>query len=138
MTQHQPDPVDVHVGRRVRQRRMAINLSQQKLGDALGLTFQQVQKYERGGNRISASRLHQIAHNLQVPVAWFFEGAPGLPVLETGTAVPDFASVFLTDKQGLALAEAFVAITDPATRTAIINIAQAAAGVAKPKIRKVA
>jgi transcriptional regulator with XRE-family HTH domain len=73
-----PNPVDKHVGRRVRMRRMMLAMSQEKLGNALGLTFQQVQKYEKGTNRIGASRLQQISHILQVPVAFFFEGAPNL------------------------------------------------------------
>lgn len=67
-----PHPVDVHVGARVRTRRTLLGMSQEKLGDALGLTFQQVQKYERGANRIGASRLHEISEILQTPVAWFF------------------------------------------------------------------
>ena len=71
-----PNPIDKHVGSRVRMRRMMLSMSQEKLGDALGLTFQQVQKYEKGTNRIGASRLQQISHILQVPVAFFFEGAP--------------------------------------------------------------
>src|SRR5262245_11635657 len=71
-----PNPIDQHVGRRVRMRRKMLAMSQQKLGAALGLTFQQVQKYERGANRIGASRLQQMSHILQVPVEFFFEGAP--------------------------------------------------------------
>src|SRR6266568_5849156 len=70
-----PNPTDKHVGSRVRMRRMMLGMSQEKLGDSLGLTFQQVQKYEKGANRIGASRLQQISHILQVPVAFFFEGA---------------------------------------------------------------
>ena len=73
-----PNPIDQHVGRRVRMRRKVLAISQQKLGAALGLTFQQVQKYEKGTNRIGASRLQQISHILRVPVAFFFEGAPNL------------------------------------------------------------
>src|SRR5262252_3005385 len=71
-----PNPIDQHVGRRVRMRRLMLAMSQEKLGDALGLTFQQVQKYEKGANRIGASRLEQISHILQVPIEFFFEGAP--------------------------------------------------------------
>src|SRR5215467_14082693 len=78
MTKKTPNPIDKHVGARVRMRRMMVGMSQEKLGDALGLTFQQVQKYEKGTNRIGASRLQQIASILQVPVAFFFEGAPDL------------------------------------------------------------
>src|SRR5206468_3295255 len=69
-----PNPIDKHVGSRVRMRRMMLTMSQTKLGDALSLTFQQVQKYEKGTNRISASRLQHSAHILQVPVTFFFEG----------------------------------------------------------------
>src|SRR5262249_48392428 len=71
-----PNPTDQHVGSRVRMRRNMLAMSQEKLGAALGLTFQQVQKYERGANRIGASRLQQISQILQVPVAFFFEGGP--------------------------------------------------------------
>src|SRR4026209_2288745 len=78
MAKKTPNPTDKHVGSRVRMRRMMLSMSQEKLGDALGLTFQQVQKYEKGTNRIGASRLQQISHILQVPVAFFFEGAPNL------------------------------------------------------------
>src|ERR1700674_3906954 len=74
-----PNPIDKHVGSRVRMRRMMLGMSQEKLGNALGLTFQQVQKYEKGANRIGASRLQQIAHILQVSVSFFFEGAPSVP-----------------------------------------------------------
>ena len=76
MAKKAPNPIDKHVGSRVRMRRMMLGMSQEKLGDALGLTFQQVQKYEKGTNRIGASRLQQISQILQVPVAFFFEGAP--------------------------------------------------------------
>src|SRR5947207_14839601 len=76
MAKKAPNPIDKHVGSRVRMRRMMLGMSQEKLGDALGLTFQQVQKYEKGTNRIGASRLQQISLILQVPVGFFFEGAP--------------------------------------------------------------
>jgi transcriptional regulator with XRE-family HTH domain len=79
MAKKAPNPIDRHVGSRVRMRRMMLNMSQEKLGDALGLTFQQVQKYEKGTNRIGASRLQQISLILQVPVSFFFEGAPSVP-----------------------------------------------------------
>src|SRR5467141_1054857 len=78
MVKKAPNPVDRHVGSRVRMRRMMLSMSQEKLGDALGLTFQQVQKYEKGTNRIGASRLQQISNILQVPVEFFFEGAPNV------------------------------------------------------------
>src|SRR6202162_4499850 len=78
MVKKAPNPIDRHVGSRVRMRRLMLGMSQEKLGDGLGLTFQQVQKYEKGTNRIGASRLQHIANILQVPVAFFFEGAPHL------------------------------------------------------------
>src|ERR1700692_3098236 len=78
MAKKAPNPIDKHVGSRVRMRRMMLSMSQEKRGGPLGLTFQQVQKYEKGTNRIGASRLQQISHILQVPVAFFFEGAPSL------------------------------------------------------------
>ena len=71
MAKKAPNPIDKHVGSRVRMRRMMLGMSQEKLGDALGLTFQQVQKYEKGTNRIGASRLQQISQILQVPVSFF-------------------------------------------------------------------
>src|SRR5262245_8084214 len=70
------DPVDVHVGSRVRLRRTLLGLSQERLGEAVGLTFQQIQKYERGANRIGASRMYDLAHVLDVPVSFFFEDMP--------------------------------------------------------------
>ena len=85
MAKKAPNPIDKHVGSRVRMRRMMLGMSQEKLGDALGLTFQQVQKYEKGANRIGASRLQQISLILQVPVSFFFEGAPAPPGRPTGT-----------------------------------------------------
>ena len=72
-----PNPVDRHVGSRVRMRRIMLGMSQEKLGEGLGLTFQQIQKYEKGTNRIGASRIHQISEILQVPVSFLFEGSPG-------------------------------------------------------------
>ena len=71
-----PNPIDTFVGSRVRMRRLMVGMSQEKLADGLGITFQQVQKYEKGTNRIGASRLQQISRILQVPVSFFFEGAP--------------------------------------------------------------
>ena len=77
-----PNPIDKHVGSRVRMRRMMLGMSQEKLGNGLGLTFQQVQKYEKGTNRIGASRLQQISQILQVPVSFFFEGAPTVAAVQ--------------------------------------------------------
>src|ERR1700716_2274295 len=108
-----PNPIDTHVGSRLRMRRMRLSMSQEKLGDALGITFQQVQKYEKGMNRISASRLQQISNILQVPVAFWFEGAPGAPGAPQGMGtVPstDYVTDFLATSDGLALTKAFMRI----------------------------
>jgi transcriptional regulator with XRE-family HTH domain len=111
MTKKSPNPTDKHVGSRVRMRRMMLGMSQQKVGDALDLTFQQVQKYEKGANRIGASRLQHIASILQVPVAFFFEGLPehkGSGLNEA--ASPAYVSDFLATSDGLNLTKAFVRI----------------------------
>jgi transcriptional regulator with XRE-family HTH domain len=122
-----PNPTDKHVGSRVRMRRMMLSMSQEKLGDALGLTFQQVQKYEKGTNRIGASRLQQIADILQVAVAFFFEGAPhaaGTSRAEGFADAPSPAYVadFLASSDGLALTKAFMLITDPKLRRRIVDL----------------
>src|SRR5438445_13031406 len=106
MAKKAPNPTDKHVGARVRMRRMMLSMSQEKLGDALSLTFQQVQKYEKGTNRIGASRLQQIAHSLQVPVSFFFEGAPDVVGANPGMAEapsPAYVADFLATSAGLAL-----------------------------------
>src|SRR5438105_12542210 len=119
-----PNPIDKHVGSRVRMRRMMLAMSQEKLGDALGLTFQQVQKYEKGANRIGASRLQQISHTLQVPVAFFFEGAPDIAGLSTNSEdapSPAYVSDFLATSEGLALTKAFMRIKDARLRRRIVD-----------------
>ena len=115
MVKKAPNPTDKHVGARVRMRRMMLGMSQEKLGDALGLTFQQVQKYEKGTNRIGASRLQQISNILQVPVSFFFEGAPNSANPESGfdeAPSPAYVSDFLATSDGLALTRAFMRIKD--------------------------
>src|SRR5256885_10169197 len=114
-----PNPIDRHVGSRVRMRRMMLSMSQEKLGDALGLTFQQVQKYEKGTNRIGASRLQQISQILQVPVAFFFEGAPNLQgAIEPNKDAPSasYVSEFLATSEGLSLTKAFMRIQNARIR----------------------
>ena len=131
MTKKTPNPTDKHVGSRVRMRRMMLGMSQEKLGDALGLTFQQVQKYEKGTNRIGASRLQQIAHFLQVPVSFFFEGVPDLPAGAAGTMEapsPSYVSDFLATSDGLALTKAFMRIKDPKLRRRIVDLVLQIAG----------
>jgi transcriptional regulator with XRE-family HTH domain len=128
-----PNPTDQHVGARVRMRRMMLAMSQGKLGAALGLTFQQVQKYEKGTNRIGASRLQQISHILQVPVAFFFEGAPtaSAPHGSNGSAL-SMAQIddFISDSNGLRLIAAFLRINNAALRRRIVMLVQEIAGEA--------
>src|SRR5580700_7111498 len=100
MEKKAPNPIDRHVGSRVRMRRLMLGMSQEKLGDGLGLTFQQVQKYEKGTNRISASRLQEMSYILQVPVPFFFEGAPqtaGQSRKHAEAPSPAYVSDFLAD-----------------------------------------
>jgi transcriptional regulator with XRE-family HTH domain len=127
-----PNPTDKHVGARVRMRRMMLGMSQEKLGDALGLTFQQVQKYEKGANRIGASRLQQIAHILQVPVAFFFEGAPSVPGHQpdgmSEAPSPAYVSDFLATSDGLALTKAFMRIKDAKLRRRIVDLVEQMVG----------
>ena len=133
MAKKAPNPIDKHVGSRVRMRRMMLGMSQEKLGDALGLTFQQVQKYEKGTNRIGASRLQQISHILQVPVAFFFEGAPHLAGAPAPGALeeapsPAYVSDFLATSDGLSLTKAFMRIPDAKLRRRIVDLVQQIAG----------
>src|SRR6516162_8282335 len=125
------NPTDKHVGSRVRMRRMMLGLSQEKLGDSLGLTFQQIQKYEKGTNRIGASRLYQISHILQVPVAFFFEGAPNAQtagrqegLAEAPSPAPAYVSDFLATADGLALTKAFMRIEDSKLRRRIVDLVE--------------
>jgi len=122
-----PNPTDTHVGSRVRMRRMMLGMSQEKLGDALGLTFQQVQKYEKGTNRIGASRLQQIAQILEVQVSFFFEGAPAAITVGRHEGLskapsPDYVSDFLATSDGLALTKAFMKIRDAKLRRRIVDL----------------
>lgn len=122
--------MDIHVGGRVRLRRMVIGMSQEKLGERMGLTFQQIQKYEKGTNRIGASRLFQLSQILDVPVQFFFEDAPlsgnakGV-ALATGFAeskTEAFLLDFLNSRDGLELNRAFVKITNPKLRKRVVEM----------------
>jgi transcriptional regulator with XRE-family HTH domain len=131
LADHGPNPVDVHVGLRVRLRRKALKISQEKLAESLGLTFQQVQKYERGSNRISASKLYEIARALRAPIAWFFEGLTD-PV-EGGVesaAEPEAASRihdFLLTREGVDLASLFPKLPEGSVRRRIVELVRALA-----------
>src|SRR5712671_3908462 len=132
MVKKAPNPVDKHVGGRVRMRRMMLDMSQEKLGDALGITFQQVQKYEKGTNRVSASRLQHISHILQVPVPFFFEGAPHVPGQPTGNGgaapSPAYVTEFLASGDGQALTKAFMRIQKRELRRRIVDLVEEIVG----------
>jgi transcriptional regulator with XRE-family HTH domain len=131
MAKKLPNPIDKHVGSRLRMRRKMLGMSQEKLGEALKITFQQVQKYEKGTNRISASRLQHISHILQVPVPFFFEGAPhqpGQPRGAGGPASPAYVSEFLSSTDGLALVKAFTKIKEAKLRRRVVQLVEEIAG----------
>ncbi|THK33434.1 XRE family transcriptional regulator [Ensifer sp. MPMI2T] len=128
----QPEPVDVHVGRRIRQRRVWLDMTQVALGEAIGVTFQQVQKYEKGTNRVGASRLQQIADVLQVPVSSFFQDMPGGTEHDAGDAGNDSVlhpelMQFISKDQGLALIRAFSRIKDEKVRARVVSLVKALA-----------
>lgn len=130
-TARRANSMDVHVGSRVRLRRMLLGMSQEKLGEQLGLTFQQVQKYEKGINRIGAGRLHELARVLGVPVGFFYDEVPGGAPAASGFAEqPDESYVidFLGSREGLELNKAFVRIQDPKVRRSIVDMVRALAG----------
>jgi transcriptional regulator with XRE-family HTH domain len=121
-----PNPIDKHVGSRVRMRRKMLAMSQESLGAALGLTFQQVQKYENGTNRMGASRLQQMSDILQVPVAFFFEGAPNASAPHDSGSALSVAQIddFISDSNGLRLIGAFMRIDNAAVRRRIVMLVQ--------------
>ena len=123
-----PNPIDTHVGSRVRMRRLILSMSQEKLADGIGLTFQQVQKYEKGTNRMGSSRLVQIANVLKVPVTFFFEGTPGQSKLDGKAPSPAYVSNFLATSDGLALTKAFMRIKDAKLRRSIVRTVEVIAG----------
>jgi transcriptional regulator with XRE-family HTH domain len=128
-----PNPIDAHVGSRVRLRRILLGMSQERLAEQLGLTFQQVQKYEKGINRIGASRLFDLAHVLGVPVQFFYEKAPpaeGAPDPTVGFAergTEAYISDFLNSREGLELNRAFMRIADPKVRRSIVDLVRSLA-----------
>jgi transcriptional regulator with XRE-family HTH domain len=124
-----PNPIDVHVGSRVRLRRNMLGLSQEKLGEAIGLTFQQVQKYERGANRIGASRLHELSGVLGVPVAFFYDQtdpvhAPAIPTGFEESPQEGFDSDPLRKREAQELIEAYYEIEDVAARRRLFDLAK--------------
>jgi transcriptional regulator with XRE-family HTH domain len=126
---HRPNPVDVHVGSRVRLRRTLLGMSQEKLADALGLTFQQVQKYERGANRIGASRLHHLAHILEVPVQFFYDEMDGAHPAGRAEDATGFESDPMMRRETLELVRAYYRIQDDKLRKRIFEMVKAAGAV---------
>lgn len=130
------NPMDVHVGTRVRLRRMLLGMSQEKLGEHLGLTFQQVQKYEKGVNRIGASRLFDLAKVLGVPVQFFYDEAPAGTHGQATEPMTGFAEQpgesyvveFLGSRDGLELNKAFARIKDAKVRRTIVDLVRSLAG----------
>lgn len=128
-----PSPIDVHVGSRIRLRRTLLGMSQERLGEALGLTFQQVQKYERGVNRVGASRLFDLSRVLDVPISFFFDDMPeglagnyGSQISRRTTGVSDMQDSFTDDalnrRETLELVRAYYRITDPAVRKRVFDL----------------
>lgn len=130
-----PNPIDVHVGSRIRLRRTMLGMSQEKLGESLGITFQQIQKYEKGTNRVGASRLQNISTILNVPVSFFFEDAPGEGAgVHSGlaeTSSSNYVVDFLSSSEGLQLNRAFVKISDAKVRRKLVDLVKALAAEAE-------
>ncbi|WP_149538193.1 helix-turn-helix domain-containing protein [Siccirubricoccus phaeus] len=129
--EHRPSPIDVHVGGRVRLRRTLLGMSQEKLGEALGLTFQQVQKYERGVNRIGASRLFDLARVLDVPIGFFFDDMPdalggGMNTMRRAIGFAEQQEGFEDDtlhrRETLELVRAYYRITDSSVRKRVFEL----------------
>ncbi len=127
-----PNPIDIHVGARLRLRRTLLGLSQEKLGEAVGITFQQLQKYERGSNRISASRLYNLSQVLGVPVSYFFDDmpSPDSAVTKSLTALPSETDEFesMARRETLELVRAYYRIEDPGVRKRTFDLLKALGG----------
>ncbi len=126
MPKKQANPIDIQVGNRVRIRRMLIGMSQERLGDLLGLTFQQVQKYEKGVNRIGAGRLFEVARILNVPVDFFYEGLNAITEGGLGDGAPPVME-FISSGEGLQLSLAFMKIKDAKVRKRVLDLVKSLA-----------
>lgn len=136
--QQEPDATDTHVGKRIRMRRLMLNMSQTNLADAVALTFQQIQKYENAKNRVSASRLQQFARILEVPISFFFEGAPAAQVIGGGKKVsgkaavsPAYVTDFLASQDGQNIIKAFSQIEDQKLRRSIVLLVEHLVGIGR-------
>jgi transcriptional regulator with XRE-family HTH domain len=143
-----PNPIDIHVGRRLRLRRTLLGMSQERLGELLGLTFQQVQKYERGVNRIGSSRLFELGQILDVPVSFFFDDMPeagaGAAASHHASGLAEESAAFehnmapdlpLDRRETLELVRAYYRIPDPAVRKRLFELAKALANLDDPAKR---
>ena len=117
--------VDVHVGRRIRAARLAKGMSQERLAESLGVTFQQVQKYEKGVNRVGAGRLHYLAKTLTVPISYFFEDAAGVELMPATNEGFDAITEALSTKEGIRIARALARIREPEVRRRIADLLDA-------------
>ena len=136
--QKEPNATDRYVGKRVRMRRLMLNMSQTNLADAVGLTFQQIQKYESGKNRVSASRMQQFAKILDVPISFFFDGAPAAVVVSGSKKAsgkdavsPDYVSDFLATPDGQNIIKAFSRIEDRKLRRSIVLFVEQLVGTSR-------
>ena len=132
------NPTDKHVGQRLRMRRLMLDMSQSNVADALGVTFQQVQKYEKGINRIGAGRLQNISTLLRVPISFFFEGAPQVPGQDdtkTGAPFPQYVSDYLASSDGIHLTKAFMRITNLKRRRSIVDLVEQIADCADESVK---
>lgn len=129
-----PNPIDIHVGGRVRMRRMLLGMSQEKLGELLGLTFQQIQKYEKGTNRIGASRLFELSRILAVPVQYFYDEAPNVDgsgvqsgFADKNASGTEYVVDFVGSREGIELNRAFLRISNPKVRRSIVDLVRSLA-----------
>ncbi len=130
MSENGPHPVDVHVGKRLRLKRTILGMSQEALGNAIGVTFQQIQKYERGANRMGSSRLYDFARILGVPISYFFEDYSDGKVASAGMAEPDapsFQHEQLSSRETLEMMRAYYRIENPVVRKRIFDLVKSVA-----------
>ena len=135
--QKEPDATDIYVGKRIRMRRLALDMNQTKLADAVSLTFQQIQKYEKGTNRVSASRMQQFAQILKVPISFFFEGSPAAEVPGGGkvsgkaAVSPAYVNDFLASRDEQTIIKAFTQIEDKKLRRSIVFLVEQLVGISR-------
>jgi transcriptional regulator with XRE-family HTH domain len=129
-----PTPLDAHVGSRIRLRRVMLGMSQAELAEQCGITFQQIQKYEKGKNRVGAHRIQQLSNILDIPVGFFFEDAPGAKVFadQAPSGLPPYVAIFMRTAEGRRMVEAFSNVQDREMRAALCRVVEAAANQPGP------